>query len=173
MKFEENSVLLLIDIQEAYKDVVGLKIFQSNISKLLSNARDQDVEIIHIHEIDDPKKSKWIPFWTELKGERTYDKGIPMNCAKPLSNETRIIKHGYDAFYQTGLESQLKKYNTKTIYVAGLLTGVCVLNSIMSAFNRGYRVCLIDNCCSDRLKTRHDMTLQYYQNYLFRRVKFN
>ena len=170
MNFDPDSVLLLIDIQKAYGDVVGLETFQSNMRTLLKKARAAKIPIIHVHEIDDPDKSKWIPFWEEMKGPRTLDRGIPMECALPLKGEQNIIKHGYDAFHQTGLQTILKGHHAKTIYVAGLLTGVCVLNTIMSAFNRGYRIYLFENCCSDRLKTRHQTTLQYYQNYLFKRI---
>ena len=176
MSFDPNSVLVLIDIQQAYSDVVDLENFQNNTKRLLQKARKKGIPVIHVHEIDDLKKSKWLSFWKEMKGDRTHDIGIPMDCAKPRIGEDRIIKHGYDAFYQTTLENVLRQRftsNTKqTIYFAGLLTGVCVLNTIMSAFNRGYRVYLVENCCSDRLKTRHNMTLQYYQNYLFRKVVF-
>ena len=47
---------------------------------------------------------------------------------------------------------------------------MCVLNSVFGAFNRGYRVLLVGNCCSDRTKTRHVNTLRQYNNYLFRVV---
>ena len=39
MNFDPDSVLLLIDIQKAYGDVVGLETFQSNMRTLLKKAR--------------------------------------------------------------------------------------------------------------------------------------
>ena len=167
LEFEENSCLLLIDIQQAYSDVFSLDLLSKNIPKLLSHARKKNVLISHIFEIDDKKKSLWLPFWEELKGPRTFDKGRPFSFSKPLHNEAVFIKNGYDAFFKTQLDQYLKKNNIKTLYICGLLTGVCVLNSVFTAFNKGYRIILLENCCSDRLKTRHNNTLKYYSNYLF------
>lgn len=171
--FEEpNSCLLLIDIQNAYKDVFDFDLFKKNIIKLLKISRQQNQLICHVFEKDIPKKSKWIPFWEELKQQpRELDQGKPFLFSKPIQNENVIIKHGYDAFFDTNLDKWLKNNNIKTLYICGVLTGVCVLNTIFSGFNKGYRIILIENCCSDRLKTRHYNTIQYYQNYLFKKIK--
>ena len=55
LEFEENSCLLLIDIQQAYSDVFSLDLLSKNIPKLLSHARKKNVLISHIFEIDDKK----------------------------------------------------------------------------------------------------------------------
>ena len=169
-----ESCLLLIDIQQAYSDVQNFDSFKKNITNLLKFARKNKCLIVHIFEKDLPDKSKWIPFWEELKNEsRILDKGIPFSFSKPLSKEKIFYKHGYDAFYQTNLLSWLKKQKITTLYVAGLLTGVCVLNTIFTAFNNGFRINLIQNCCSDRLITRHNNTIMFYKNYLFKNIDFN
>ena len=83
-------------------------------------------------------------------------------------NEKTIIKHGYDAFFETPLHDYLQKNKIKSLYVCGLLTGVCVLNTVFSGFNHGYQINVIGNCCSDRTKDRHQRTLKNYKDYLFR-----
>ena len=80
---------------------------------------------------------------------------------------TGSIDSVYDAFFETELHSFLKKNKIETLYFCGLLTGVCVLNSLFSGFNSGYRIHLIENCCSDRTKKRHDSVFKNYTNYLF------
>ena len=171
MFFTQNSALVIIDSQLAYRNVQNFSSYQKNIKKLLKMARQEKIPIVHVYEKDELGKSKWIPFWEELHGQkRKLDQGIPLPCTTPREDEIVIIKNGYDAFYQTNLEAVLKKYKIKTVYFSGLLTGVCVLSTVMSAFNHGFRNILIENCCSDRLKTRHQMTIQYYKNYLFKLV---
>ena len=168
--FENKSYLLLIDTQKAYQDVYNFDSFRANVKKMLSNARSQNIPIIFVFEVDN-EKSKWIPFWEELHGPRKLDKGIPFNFTKPKEGETYFIKHGFDAFFQTGLHTFLQKQNIKTIHFCGLLTGACVLNSLFTSYNYGYRNILVENCCSDKTKKRHDDTIKNYGGYLFIKQK--
>ena len=169
--FNPKSCLVLIDIQKEYKDVYGYDKFRSNIIKLLKEARKQDVLICFVYEKDVRGKSHWIPFWEELNGNRKLDNGIPFRYSSPKQCEHYTIKHGYDAFFQTDLHMTLKSQGIETLYMCGLLTGSCVLNSMFTGFNLGYRIHLIENCCSDRTKTRHDSTIKNYSNYLFIKEK--
>ena len=85
----------------------------------------------------------------------------------PQQNETILSHPAYDSFLNTDLDNLLKKNNIKTLYVSGALTGVCVLNTMFSAFGLGYRVIAIKNCCSDKNKKRHQDIFNNYSNYLF------
>ena len=165
-QFKSNSCLILVDIQKSYKDVYKFDEFRKNIIKLLKKARNENVLICFIYEIDN-SNSHWIKFWEELSGPRKLDQGRPFSFSQPKENEYYIIKNGYDAFFETELDSFLKKNRIETLYFCGLLTGVCVLNSVFSGFNNGYRIHLIENCCSDRTKKRHDSVFKNYTNYLF------
>ena len=166
ISFQENSCLLLIDIQTDYTDVYNFDKFSHNVKSLLKEARKKKIPIIFMFEIDN-EKSKWIPFWEELQGKRVRDKGIPLSFTKPKNNEKFFIKHGFDSFHKTGLHTYLQSLKIKTIYFSGLLTGSCVLNTIFSSNNYGYRNILLSNCCSDKTKKRHDDTIHNYKNYLF------
>ena len=166
INFESNSCLILVDIQQSYRDVYKFDDFRKNIVKLLKKARKENILICFIYEIDN-LNSHWISFWEELSGPRKLDRGKPFLFSTPKKNEKYIIKNGYDAFFETELNSFLKKKNVKTLYFCGLLTGVCVLNSLFSGFNNGYRIHLIENCCSDRTKKRHDSVFKNYTDYLF------
>lgn len=167
---KETTCLLLIDIQKDYQDVSHFPEFRQNIRKCLKWARKEKIKICHVFEVDN-HHSHWIRVWEEMSGKRKLDKGKPFPFSKPHQNEKTIIKHGYDAFFETPLHEYLQKNNIKSLYVCGLLTGVCVLNSVFSAFNHGYHVSIIENCCSDRTKDRHQRTLKNYKDYLFRVVK--
>tara|TARA_B100000963_G_scaffold219251_1_gene191190 strand:- start:1777 stop:2298 length:522 start_codon:yes stop_codon:yes gene_type:complete len=166
ISFEENSCLLVIDIQTDYTYVHDFDKFRNNIKLLLKQARKTNVPIIFMFEIDN-EKSKWIPFWEELHGKRIRDKGIPLSFSKPRENEKVFIKHGFDSFFKTSLQTYLQSLNIKTIYFSGVLTGSCVLNTMFTSYNNGYRNILISNCCSDKNKKRHDDTIKNYKNYLF------
>ena len=126
--------------------------------------------VCHVFEVDNDQ-SHWLHIWEEMHGSpRRLDTGTPFRFSRPRPGEVAFCKHGYDAFFETDLHAYLKQNHVQTLVVCGLLTGVCVLNSVFGAFNRGYRVLLVGNCCSDRTKTRHVNTLRQYNNYLFRVV---
>ena len=166
--FEKNSCILLIDIQEDYKNKIkNYDKFKTNIKKILKKGREKNVMICFINQIDN-NKSKWIPFYEELKKEnRNLNKGIYLNFAQPNNKENKIIKNTNDAFLNTKLNIFLKKNKIKNLYICGLLTGVCVLNTIFTGFNLGYRIYLIKNGCEDEDKKRHDFIIKYYSNKLF------
>ena len=168
-----NSCLLCIDIQKAYSDIQNFDLFKNNITNLLKYSRKNNLLITHIFEIDSKDKSKWLNFWEELKGKkRILDRGLPFSFSKPLSSENVIYKNGYDAFFDTNLLKWLKKNKVKTLCICGLLTSICVLNTIFSAFNNGFRIILIENCCSDRTQASHNNTIKNYKNNLFKTISF-
>jgi len=167
MKFSKNSCLLLIDLQTDYSDVYKLYLLRENVCKLLKKARKENVLICFVFNIDDKIKSHWIDFSQELRGKIILDEGIPFDFAIPHKNEKVIIKNNYDSFFETPLQYFLKKNKIETLYVCGCLTGVCVLNTIFTAFNYGYRIHLIENACSDRIKKRHNSVFESYNDYLF------
>ena len=163
--FEKNSCLLIIDIQEDNKKIYNYRIFKRNILKLINFARKNNVFICYIFFIKN-EYSYWSNFKKELVGN-FQEEGEPLEFILPKKNENIIYKSGYDSFLNTNLNDVLKKNNIKTLYVSGVLTGVCVLNTIFSAFNLGYRVIVIKNCCSDKNKKRHLDVFDNYSNYLF------
>lgn len=161
MKFRKNSCLLLIDLQEDYNELYND--LSKSVTKLLKKARKENVLICFVF-----KKDLYVkPFLKELRGNKPLDEGNPFDFATPLKNEKTIIKRYYDSFFETKLNSFLTQNNIETLYISGCLTGVCVLNTMFGAFNRDYRIHLIENACSDHNKKRHHQVIEQYKNYLF------
>lgn len=167
MKFRDNSCLMLIDFQNDYNNVYHLHNLCENVSKLLRKARRENILICFIFNVDHKVKSRWLTFSQEMRGPIKLDEGIPMDCCIPQKNEKVIVKYGFDCFFETSLNSFLNKNKIESLYVCGCLTSVCVLNTMFSAFNHGYRIHLIENACSDRKKKNHNHVIESYENYLF------
>ena len=74
---------------------------------------------------------------------------VPLACSWPLEGETVVMKRSFDSFYKTGLDAQLRKRGVRRILVCGLLTGMCVLSTTLSAFARGYEVTLLRDATND------------------------
>lgn len=54
-------------------------------------------------------------------------------------NAYYVAKSEYDAFYKTELAGILNENNICTVYVAGVCTDICVLNTVYGAYKEGFK----------------------------------
>ncbi|MHA1583797.1 MAG: isochorismatase family protein, partial [Promethearchaeota archaeon] len=67
------------------------------------------------------------------------------------SKKNTIIKHQYNVFIGTNLESKLKKHNIEQLVIVGVMTHLCCETTARDAFMRGYNVIFtIDGTASYR-----------------------
>jgi ureidoacrylate peracid hydrolase len=64
----------------------------------------------------------------------------------PRPDELVIRKHWYDAFAGTALDGALRALDVTSLVVTGTMTDICVLATVVGAFNREYRVTVVDDC---------------------------
>ena len=171
--FTPNSALLLVDFQTRYRAIVPASVC-AEVARLLELARSQGVPVVHVRELKYPTKSaRFYNALTRRRGERVrrHRRAAPPEKALPFATEAPseqvIVKDGYDSFYGTRLHAELQRRGVTDLYVCGVLSGVCVLNTVFSAFNRGYFVHLVEAACADRTAKRHRSVLDNYRNYLY------
>ena len=63
----------------------------------------------------------------------------------PRPGELVIRKRGYDAFVGTPLDETLRARNVTSLVVAGTMTDICVLATVIGAFHREYRVTVVED----------------------------
>lgn len=182
-----KAALVLIDLQVDYVSGGDLLEGQSslllsefprlpeNVATLLKVARTNNLTIIHIRERDCAVRSKWLSFWDKLHppiGGTSSGLGILAEAepwARELDGEMVFIKHTFDAF-QSGdvsvaLERYLHEQAITTLYMCGVLTKACVMFTANSAFNLGFEVYIVSDCCGDRSRQHHDAALMLYEGY--------
>ena len=186
MSNSSTSALLLIDIQpEWYSQSHISKLFPKlpqNISNLLEVCRQlPNIDVVHIRalysksnsNINKEDWSKWIETFEELNPEKQTQIDGTINVesfAKEIGDEKLFLKPTFDAFLGTDLEKYLKEKNIQRVLIAGLITSVCVQATACSAFLRGYKVELIEDCCGDRSLERHKAAVMLYGNYMYQVV---
>ena len=57
-------------------------------------------------------------------------------------------KKGLDAFPGTDLEEQLKANGIETVVLGGFLTNCCVESTMRTAFEKGFNVITVTDCCA-------------------------
>jgi len=71
------------------------------------------------------------------------------DAMKPKEGDILIEgKKGLDAFPGTDLEEQLVKNGIETLVLAGFLTNCCVESTMRTAFEKGYDVITLTDCCA-------------------------
>lgn len=71
-----------------------------------------------------------------------------------MASDIIIVKRRWSAFYDTELDSQLRRLGTRNIIVTGCTTSMCIESTIRDAAFRDY-VCLLPADCTGQ-PTRHD-----------------
>lgn len=77
----------------------------------------------------------------------------PPKSAVTVHKATEVDKEAYSAFQGTSLDERLKQAGIRRLFVGGLATDYCVLNTVRDALSHGYRVCLLlDGICAVNLQ---------------------
>lgn len=63
----------------------------------------------------------------------------------PAAGELVVRKHWYDAFAGTPLDGALRARGVRTLVVTGTMTDICVLATVVGAFNREYRLTVVED----------------------------
>lgn len=82
----------------------------------------------------------------------------------PKSTDVVLYKHRFSGFFETELDSVLKRLGTKHLIVTGCTTSICVESTIRDAMFRDYSCVLLEDCTAepighDLTRTNHDASL--------------
>ena len=88
---------------------------------------------------------------------------------KPHSDDIVIWKNRFSGFYQTELDSVLKRLNAKYVVITGCTTSVCVESTIRDATFRDYSPVLLADCTAEPIgrdlpASNHDASLLLIEN---------
>lgn len=82
-----------------------------------------------------------------------------------ISKATTVEQDAYSGFQDTGLDSRLHAANISRLYIGGLATDYCVLNTVRDALRLGYKVLLLGDAIravdvqpGDGLRAEAEMT---------------
>lgn len=132
--------LLVIDTQKGIVDerLYEFEAFVKNIKTLISEARQNKVEVIYVQH-DDGKGSGF------SVGDEVFE---IYEEFKPLPGEKIFVKTVNSCFKNTGLTEYLKQKSEDTVIVTGLQTDFCIDASVKGAFENGFTVFIPELCNS-------------------------
>ena len=93
-----------------------------------------------------------------LEGPTSFE--LYEQMLQPKEGEYRVVKHKYDAFFETDLHSILRNNRIKTIIIVGTATNVCCEFTARSGFFRDYQVAFPSDCNASFDEGMHQASLK-------------
>ncbi|MGF7148599.1 nicotinamidase-related amidase [Sphingomonas zeicaulis] len=164
----KTTALVLIEYQndfvtpggaqhDAVKDVMQSNDMLANSVALLEGAREAGITVLHVPIAFAEGYPEIAPepygILAGVVGAKAFRKGswgaeiaAPM---APLKDEIIVEgKRGLDCFASTNIDFILRQHGIANVAIAGFLTNCCVESTMRSAYERGFRVVTLTDCCA-------------------------
>lgn len=154
-------VLLVVDTQKLITNekLYNFNAFVSNVEKIISEARKNDIEIIYIRHDDGPGSE----LTKGTDGFEVYEKFQPINDEKIFNKKVN------SAFKGTGLLEYLMDKDEKDIIIVGIQTDLCVDATIKCGFEHGFNMIVpaYANTTVDNKFMSGEQTYKYYNEFIW------
>ena len=168
---ERKPALMIVDMINDYMDPEGdlygelLHDIVPNVEQLATTFRNTDLPVIFANTSivtdDQPMVEQWGQHAVRgTWGERVID---PLT---PQESDYVVRKPMYDAFYDTELDHLLRSLNATEVIITGVDSHVCILQTSIGAFNRGYDVTIVKNGISTKEQHKHQFAIEYTESHL-------
>lgn len=136
------------------------------LRKLFAQARQMNVPVIYIcdrHFKGDPE----LLLWNDHMMAGTWGAQIIDEVA-PMPEDHIVYKNRFNGFVDTDLEAVLKKLRINTLLMTGWRTHVCVAQTAIEAFYKGYQVAIAEDGVGSTTQSEHEHGMALMQiNYGF------
>lgn len=141
-----TAALLVIDLQNFFVDkkshayVPSAKAIIPKIFKLQNYCLDNGIKVIQTRHVNTKENAKMMFKWWREDVLCISDTMSEIVSKITNSKIPQILKTQYDAFYNTELDSILKKNKIDQLIITGVMTHLCCETTARVAFTRGYEV---------------------------------
>ena len=142
----ENSLVLIIDIQERLVGALDKDIVVSKAVKVASAAKALSIPVVVTEQ---------------------YPKGLG-NTVEPLKavlpeNTPIVEKTSFNALLEDGMKERIASYGKKQIVIFGIETHICVHQTAAALLEEGYDVYVIKDACASRNKYEFKQVIEAMQ----------
>ncbi len=130
----------------------------SEIMKLKREFKEKNFPIIYIcdsHEVEDEEFLLFPPHC--LKGSKGAQ---VVEELSPEEGAFIVYKNKFSGFYHTELEKILKELKVEELYLTGVCTSICVMDTAKDAFERGFRIVIPVRAVADFDERFHLFSLE-------------
>jgi nicotinamidase-related amidase len=147
-----KPAIMIIDMQKYFLEMDSDKFRNKlipNIIELLTYARSQNIQIIHIATKYFKDKSNWPKSFINDSSIWCLEDTDGVQIIKelqPIEGELLVYKKRFTGFYETSLLEILKSNGYDTLFIAGYSADVCVRFTTMDAYNHGFNIFWLTDC---------------------------
>ncbi|SDK08625.1 Nicotinamidase-related amidase [Halovenus aranensis] len=157
MEFDpERTAVVIVDMQNGFCHPDGSLYAPPSeeaiepCTTLVDRARDAGAAVVYTKDVHPPDQFEDAHYYDEFDrwGEHVVEGDWEAEIIEELSprdDELVVVKHTYNAFYQTQLEGWLNAHGIDDLVFAGTLANVCVLHTASAAGFRDYRPVVVDD----------------------------
>jgi nicotinamidase-related amidase len=167
----KRTALLIMDCQEAMLSSLvpqeREKLF-TNLPRAIKAARTVNIPIIYV-------VARFREGYPEISEKNNFFKGVKENnrlredapdskiCQEfsPEPGNIVVVKKRFSAFSGSDLEEILRGLEIETLILTGVSTLGVVESTARFAFDRDYRIIVLEDCCSDRVPEAHTVALKW------------
>ncbi len=137
---QDDSLVLIIDIQEKLLNAVFNKNILEHQAKILTQAATSlNIPIIITEQ---------------------YPQGLGESIEGIKGNGKVYVKTSFNALADKALLNEIKNLQKRQIIVLGIETHICVHQTVNALVNEGFNVTVIQNACGSRSETEHQLGLE-------------
>ncbi len=140
----KTTALLVIDLQNEYLAsgklaLSGIEQVASNAQKIIDQARQQGVHVIHVQHVATADSAIFVP---DSAGIDFQDP------VKPKAGEAVVVKQQINAFLNTSLKETLDRHQVSDLVVIGATSHMCIDAVVRAAADFSYKVTVIHDACA-------------------------
>lgn len=144
----ENSLVIIIDIQER-----------------LVSALDKDIVVSKAIKIASAAKSLGIPVLVTEQYPKGLGNTVPQLKEVLPANAEIVEKTSFNALLEDGMAEKIASYGKKQVVLFGIETHICVHQTAAALLEAGYEVYIIKDACASRSKYEFKQGIDImYQN---------
>lgn len=142
-----TTALLIVDIQNDYfpggaMELAGADAAAAKASSLLVAFRERGLPVVHVQHLSvRPGATFFLP------GTRGADFH---ESVRPAEGETVFSKHFPNSFRDTGLLEHLRGAGISQLFIAGMMTHMCIDTTTRAAADSGFSCSLAHDACATR-----------------------
>jgi nicotinamidase-related amidase len=169
-----RAALIVIDMQNAFVaegaplETPGARTMLPRLERLIQFARRERMPLVWTQSDHRPPYGglmlRKFPVIGEQRclwqGEPSFEMYPHMLQPREGECEYRIVKHKYDAFFETNLDAILRFHRIETLIVTGTATNACCESTARSAFMRDYQVAFPSDANATFDPAMHEATLK-------------
>jgi nicotinamidase-related amidase len=152
----DSTAVVVVDMQNGFCHPDG-SLYAPNsedaiepCAEMVDTAREAGASVVFTRDVHPPEQFEGNHYYDEFDrwGEHVVEDSWDAELVEELGPDDAdlvVVKHTYDAFYQTELEGWLESHGIDDLVICGTLANVCVLHTAGSAGLRDYRPILLED----------------------------